>query len=151
MEFRHNEVLGFGKFLGGVQRLIFFFFKEKFLWSCLLCQVSSAKDTPVKEGQVGLGPGRFMWKKIYLCTHLIQYTCLNLHPPSDLSPKVNMRESLDLIKWLESRIKDCGTRLWLFLLCEETLRGAGIWPSGCALGRDSKRSSTSLPKKALCR
>lgn len=29
MEFRHNQVLGFGKFLVYVQRLIFFFIKGK--------------------------------------------------------------------------------------------------------------------------
>lgn len=71
MEFRNNQVLGFGKFLVDVQRLFFFFsLKEKILWSCFLWQDSSAVEIPVEECRARVGD------HVILCTG--KYTSIHI-------------------------------------------------------------------------
>lgn len=73
MKFRHNEVLGFGKFLVDVKRLIFFFLlKEKILRNCLLCHDSSAVEIPVKEC-VGKAVSLYAEESVPMYTHSSVY------------------------------------------------------------------------------
>jgi hypothetical protein len=69
MEFRHNEVLGFGKFLGGVQRLIFFFLRKSSFGVVFFAKSQVPRTHQLRRGRWG-------WDRVASCGR--KYTCAHI-------------------------------------------------------------------------